>query len=35
MNCGGILRNPGGTRAAENEYIWFASPEAFSFSQLE
>src|SRR4029453_11202691 len=23
--CGGVLRNPGGTRAKENEYIWFVS----------
>jgi adenylate cyclase len=34
-NCGRILRNPGGTKATENEYIWFSSPDAFPFSQLE
>lgn len=35
MNCGSILRNPGGTEAAANEYFWFASPDAFPFSQQE
>jgi TolB-like protein/DNA-binding SARP family transcriptional activator/Tfp pilus assembly protein PilF len=34
-NCGRILRNPGGSKATENEYIWFASPAAYPFSQLE
>jgi hypothetical protein len=34
-NCGRILRNPGGTRVTENEYIWFTSPDAYPFSQLE
>jgi adenylate cyclase len=33
-NCASILRNPGGTKAAENEYIWFTG-SAFPFSQLE
>ncbi len=33
-NCASILRNPGGTKAAENEYIWFTGL-AFPFSQLE
>ncbi len=35
MNCGTILRNPGGTKATENEYIWFVSPAAYPFSRLE
>ena len=34
-NCGSVLRNPGGTKAAGNEYIWFRSPDAYAFSQLE
>jgi len=34
-NCGRILRNPGGTKATENEYIWFASKAAFPFSRLD
>jgi hypothetical protein len=32
--CGSILRNPGGTRVKENEYIWFDG-WAYSFSQIE
>lgn len=32
--CGAVLRNPGGTRAKENEFIWHTS-EAFTFSQVE
>jgi TolB-like protein/Flp pilus assembly protein TadD len=32
--CGGILRNPGGTRAKENEYLWFFGWVA-PFSQIE
>jgi hypothetical protein len=32
--CGRILRNPGGTRANENEYLWFAGWAA-PFSQIE
>jgi TolB-like protein/Tfp pilus assembly protein PilF len=35
MNCGSILRNPGGARETENEYIWFTSPAAYPFSQIE
>jgi adenylate cyclase len=33
--CGGILRNPGGTRTKENEYIWFAGGWVLPFSQIE
>ncbi len=32
--CGSILRNPGGTKAKENEYIWWR-PGAYTFSQIE
>ena len=32
--CGPVFRNPGGTRAAENEFIWLVG-EAFTFSQVE
>ncbi len=32
--CGDVFRNPGGTRAKENEFIWY-NGEAFTFSQLE
>jgi adenylate cyclase len=32
--CGAVLRNPGGTRTKENEFIWHIS-EAFTFSQVE
>jgi hypothetical protein len=34
-NCGSILRNPGGAKTTQNEYIWFASKAAFPFSQLD
>jgi hypothetical protein len=35
-NCGVFYRNLGGTRAKENEYIWFARRSgAFPFSQAE
>ena len=33
--CGRILRNPGGTRAKENEYVWFAAGWVMPFSQVE
>jgi hypothetical protein len=33
--CGSILRNPGGTRAQENEYIWFVGGFVRPFSQIE
>jgi TolB-like protein/class 3 adenylate cyclase/Flp pilus assembly protein TadD len=32
--CGSILRNPGGTKVKENEYLWFDGL-AFPFSQIE
>jgi TolB-like protein/class 3 adenylate cyclase/Tfp pilus assembly protein PilF len=32
--CGDVFRNPGGTRAKENEFIWY-NAEAFTFSQIE
>jgi adenylate cyclase len=32
--CGGILRNPGGTKAKENEYLWFVG-YVVPFSQIE
>ena len=33
--CATILRNPGGTRALENEYVWLDRTGAFPFSQIE
>jgi tetratricopeptide (TPR) repeat protein len=33
--CATILRNPGGTRALENEHIWLDRTGAFPFSQIE
>ena len=32
--CGDVFRNPGGTRAKENEFIWY-NGEAFTFSPVE
>jgi hypothetical protein len=32
--CGTVFRNPGGTKAKENEFIWY-SGTAFTFSQVE
>ena len=32
--CGDVLRNPGGTRAKENEFIWY-NGEPFTFSPME
>jgi adenylate cyclase len=32
--CGDVLRNPGGTRSKENEFIWY-NGEAFTFSTVE
>ena len=32
--CGPVLRNPGGTRALENEFIWSLGSD-FTFSQVE
>jgi TolB-like protein/class 3 adenylate cyclase/Tfp pilus assembly protein PilF len=33
--CATILRNPGGTRATENEFIWLDRTGAYPFSQVE
>jgi len=33
--CGSVLRNPGGTRTNENEYIWFVGGWVRPFSQIE
>ncbi len=33
--CGTVYRNPGGTKAKENEYIWFDSFRAYPFSPME
>ncbi len=32
--CGVVLRNPGGSRARENEFIWYHGDRAFTFSQI-
>ncbi len=34
-DCGTVFRNPGGTRAKENEFIWHTARGAFTFSQIE
>jgi hypothetical protein len=34
-SCGLVFRNPGGTRAKENEYLWFNGGWAYPFSQVE
>jgi TolB-like protein/class 3 adenylate cyclase/Flp pilus assembly protein TadD len=33
--CGTVFRNPGGTRAKENEYIWSSGGWVLPFSQIE
>jgi TolB-like protein/class 3 adenylate cyclase/tetratricopeptide (TPR) repeat protein len=33
--CAAMLRNPAGTRPAENEYIWLDATGAFPFSRIE
>jgi adenylate cyclase len=33
-NCGDVFRNPGGTRAKQNEFIWY-NGEPFTFSPIE
>jgi TolB-like protein/class 3 adenylate cyclase/Flp pilus assembly protein TadD len=33
--CGSVLRNPGGTRTKENEYVWFVGGFVRPFSQIE
>lgn len=32
--CGVVLRNPGGLKARENEFLWYHGDRAFTFSQL-
>ncbi|WVT75146.1 adenylate/guanylate cyclase domain-containing protein [Sinorhizobium chiapasense] len=32
--CGAVLRNPGGLKARENEFIWYHGDRAFTFSQI-
>ena len=32
--CGDVFRNPGGTKAAENEFIW-CNGMPFTFAQVE
>jgi len=34
-SCGPMLRNPGGTQARENEFIWYSTRGAFTFSPAE
>ena len=34
-SCGSVLRNPGGTRTKENEYLWFFGDWVVPFSQVE
>jgi adenylate cyclase len=34
-SCGTVLRNAGGTKGLENEYIWVDRRGAFAFSQVE
>jgi hypothetical protein len=35
-NCGWVYRNIGGSRAKENEYIWYnTNYGGFAFSQIE
>jgi len=33
--CGAVLRNPGGLKAKENEFMWYHGDRAFTFSQIE
>jgi hypothetical protein len=32
---GGVSRNPGGTNAKENEFIWFLNQSQMTFSQTD
>jgi hypothetical protein len=32
---GGVSRNPGGTNAKENEFIWFLNQSPMTFSQTD
>ncbi len=35
-NCGTVFRNPGGSRAKENEFVWFSHQAGeYSFSQVK
>jgi adenylate cyclase len=34
-SCGNVSRNPGGTKSAENEFIWLIDPEGMTFSAAE
>ena len=33
--CGTVLRNPGGLRTKENEFIWYYGDRAFTFSRVQ
>ncbi|MGE0118646.1 MAG: adenylate/guanylate cyclase domain-containing protein [Dongiaceae bacterium] len=33
--CGDVFRNPGGTKASENEFIWYNNGRAFTFAQVD
>jgi hypothetical protein len=33
--CGRVLRNPGGSKARENDYLWFSGGWVRPFSQVE
>jgi hypothetical protein len=33
--CGGVFRNPGGTKEKQNEFIWYSPERTFTFSQIE
>jgi hypothetical protein len=33
--CGPVLRNPGGAKATENEFIWSPGGNAYTFSQVD
>jgi hypothetical protein len=35
VNCAAIYRNPGGTRAKENEFVWAHKGGGFPFSQVD
>jgi hypothetical protein len=34
-SCGQVSRNPGGTRAMQNEFIWFLDQGEMTFSQID
>ena len=33
--CGGMFRNPGGTKEKQNEFIWYVPERTFTFSQID